>query len=107
MDYSGVVQIEFPGRGIYAIAFLRDGERHNCDLRLAKFLNNGGQRVQLCVKAFMDGTDDNRLIAFRPFLQHGEQVILRAQLAHQHVAAEKANLTNTPVAAFFIKHPVC
>ena len=63
MDYPGVVQIEFPGRGIDAIAFLRDGERHNSDLRLAKFLNNGGQRVQLCVQAFMDGTDDNRLIA--------------------------------------------
>ena len=55
----------------------------------------------------MDGTDDNRLISFSPFFQHGEQMILRAQLAHQHVAAEEANLTNPPVAAFFIQHPIC
>ena len=107
MDDPGVIQVEFPGRGIDAIAFLCDGERYNRDLRLAKFLNNGGQGVQLCVQAFMDGTDDNGLISFSPFFQHGEQMILRAQLAHQHVAAEEANLTNPPVAAFFIQHPIC
>lgn len=55
----------------------------------------------------MDGTDDNRLIAFSSFLQHREQMILRAQLAHQHIAAEEANLANAPVAAFFIQHPIC
>ena len=99
--------VQRAARGRMAIAFLGDGERHNRDLRLTKFLNNGGQGVQLCVQAFMDGADDNRLIAFSTFLQHGKQMILRAQLAHQHITAEEADLTNPPVAAFFIQHPVC
>ena len=103
----GVVQIQITGGGIDAITFLCDGERHNGDLRFTKFLNDGGQRIQFCVQTFMDGTDDNRLVSLRPFFQHGEEMILCAQLAHQHVAAEEANLTNTPVAAFLIQHPVC
>ena len=56
-------------------------------------------------------TDGERILDFgetgyRPY-DADEQVILRAQLAHQHIAAEEANLTNSPVAAFFIQHPIC
>lgn len=54
----------------------------------------------------MHGSSDNRLVALRAFLQHGEEVILRPQLAHQHVAAEQADLTNAPVASFGIQHPM-
>ena len=55
----------------------------------------------------MNGADNDWLISFSTFLQHGKQMILPAQLAHQHIAAKEANLTNPPVAAFFIQHPVC
>ncbi len=103
----GVLQIQLTGGGIDAVAFLRDGERYDRHLRFAKLLNYGGQRVQLCIQAFMYGANNNRLMSFSPFLQHGEQMILRAQLAHQHVAAEQAYFTDPPVAAFFIQHPVC
>jgi hypothetical protein len=60
-------RIQLAGGGIDAVAFLRDGQRDNRHLRLAEFLNNRGQRIQLCVQAFVDGADDNRLIAVAPF----------------------------------------
>ena len=54
----------------------------------------------------MDGTDNDRLISVSPFFHHGKQVVLRAQLAHQHVAAEEAYLTNPPVASFRIQNAI-
>lgn len=34
----------------------------------------------------MNGADNNRLIALGAFFQHGKQVVLLAQLAHQPIA---------------------
>ncbi len=50
--------------------------------------------------------DDNRLISVGAFFQHRKEMILRAQLAHQRIAAKQANLTDPPVAAFGVEHPV-
>ena len=54
----------------------------------------------------MHGADNDRPIALGSFFQHGKQVVLLAKLAHQPVAAEQANLTNSPVAAAGVKHPI-
>ena len=104
---AGIVHIQLAGRRIDAIAFFRDGEGDNRNLRFAKFLNNGSQRIEFGVQTFMYRADNNSLVPLRTFLQHGKEMILRAQLAHQHITAEEANFTNTPVASFFIEHPVC
>ena len=103
---TGVLQIQFPGGGVDAVAFLSDGERNDSHLRLAKFLNDGGQRIQFRVQAFMHGPNDNGLVALRAFLQHGEEMILGPELAHQHIAAEEADLTDAPVASFGIQHAI-
>jgi hypothetical protein len=54
----------------------------------------------------MHRADDNRLVTFGAFFQHGKQVILSAELAHQLIAAKQANLTDTPVAALRVQHPI-
>ena len=54
----------------------------------------------------MDGADHDWLIALGAFFQHGKQVVLLAKLAHQPIAAEQADLTNPPVPAAGVKHPI-
>ncbi|MNL14184.1 hypothetical protein D3C87_1351150 [compost metagenome] len=94
------MRIQLARRRIDAIAFLGYGQRNNGHLRFAKFLNNGRQRIEFGIQAFMHSADNNRLISVSAFFQHGKQVILFAKLTHQHIATEQANLTDTPVAPF-------
>ena len=54
----------------------------------------------------MNGAHDNRLVAVRAFFQHGEQVVLLTELAHQSVAAEQANFADPPVSAAGVQHPI-
>ncbi len=50
--------------------------------------------------------DDNWLITLSAFFQHRKEMILRAQLAHQRIAAKQANLTYPPVTASGVQHPI-
>ena len=104
---AAVLHIQFSRRRIDAVAFFGNGEGDNCHLWFAELLNNGCQRVEFGVKALFYRTDNNGLIAFGTFLQHGKQMILRPELAHKDIAAKEANLTNSPVASSGIQYPVC
>ena len=92
--------------GVDAVAFFGNGQRDNRHLRVTKFLNNSGERIEFSVQTFMHGADNNWLAALCAFFQHGKQVVLLAKLAHQPIAAEQANLTNPPVSAAGVKHPI-
>ncbi|KZR18745.1 hypothetical protein A3N53_01850 [Enterobacter hormaechei subsp. steigerwaltii] len=71
-----------------------------------RVLNAKGGDWGICEISLFSG-DNNGLIAFGTFRQHGKQMILRPELAHKDIAAKEANLTNSPVASFGIQYPVC